>query len=130
MPGHLSILSAPSTFISTHLLYNHTDLIGTFSGSDFTTLKSSVQFFFFSKMSDIFEGYERQYCELSTNITKKIANAVVIAGGIGTLATDVVFLVQKHASLYRELFDVPCSMWCFFFGEAARMSNLLSSALA
>ena len=75
-------------------------------------------------MSDIFEGYERQYCELSTNITKKIANAVVIAGGIGTWATDVVFPVQKHVSIFRELFDVPCSVLCFFFEEAARLSNL------
>ena len=82
-----------------------------------------MRFFYFSKMSDIFEGYERQYCELSTNITKKIANAVVIAGGIGTWATDVVFPVQNYASIYREL-DVPCSVLCFLFEEAARISNL------
>eukprot|EP00245_Coleochaete_scutata_P006436 TRINITY_DN20877_c0_g1_i1.p1 TRINITY_DN20877_c0_g1~~TRINITY_DN20877_c0_g1_i1.p1 ORF type:complete len:224 (-),score=51.91 TRINITY_DN20877_c0_g1_i1:412-1083(-) len=31
-------------------------------------------------MSDIFEGYERQYCELSTNLSRKCGNAALLTG--------------------------------------------------
>lgn len=32
-------------------------------------------------MSEVFEGYERQYCELSANLSKKCATAGVLDGG-------------------------------------------------
>lgn len=32
-------------------------------------------------MSQVFEGYERQYCELSANLSKKITSASVLDGG-------------------------------------------------
>lgn len=32
-------------------------------------------------MSQVFEGYERQYCELSANLTKKCSSASILDGG-------------------------------------------------
>lgn len=36
-----------------------------------------------SKMSDVFEGYERQYCELSASLSRKCTAAGAVDGGIG-----------------------------------------------
>lgn len=33
------------------------------------------------KMSQVFEGYERQYCELSANLSNKITSATLLNGG-------------------------------------------------
>lgn len=33
-------------------------------------------------MSSVFEGYERQYCELSANLSKTCAAASALNGGI------------------------------------------------
>jgi hypothetical protein len=33
-------------------------------------------------MSEIFEGYERQYCELSTNLSRKCASPVPYGGAL------------------------------------------------
>lgn len=33
------------------------------------------------KMSEVFEGYERQYCELSANLSKKCTTAGALDGG-------------------------------------------------
>lgn len=33
-------------------------------------------------MSEVFEGYERQYCELSTNLSRKCTSASVLDGGM------------------------------------------------
>lgn len=33
------------------------------------------------KMSQVFEGYERQYCEISANLTRKCASAGLLNGG-------------------------------------------------
>lgn len=35
----------------------------------------------FGKMSEAFEGYERQYCELSANLTRKCTAAGALVGG-------------------------------------------------
>ena len=32
-------------------------------------------------MSQVFEGYERQYCEISANLSKKVTSATVLDGG-------------------------------------------------
>lgn len=32
-------------------------------------------------MSNVFEGYERQYCEISANLSKKCTAAVALNGG-------------------------------------------------
>jgi vesicle transport through interaction with t-SNAREs 1 len=32
-------------------------------------------------MSNVFEGYERQYCELSANLSKKCTAATALNGG-------------------------------------------------
>lgn len=32
-------------------------------------------------MSEVFEGYERQYCELSANLSKKCTAATALNGG-------------------------------------------------
>lgn len=32
-------------------------------------------------MSQVFEGYERQYCEISANLSKKITSASALDGG-------------------------------------------------
>lgn len=32
-------------------------------------------------MSRVFEGYERQYCELSANLSKKCTSAIALDGG-------------------------------------------------
>lgn len=32
-------------------------------------------------MSEVFEGYERQYCELSANLLKKCTSASLVDGG-------------------------------------------------
>ncbi|KAH6830646.1 vesicle transport V-snare 13 [Perilla frutescens var. hirtella] len=43
--------------------------------------RRSVQFQEFGeKMSQVFEGYERQYCELSANLSKKITSASLLDG--------------------------------------------------
>lgn len=33
-------------------------------------------------MSEVFEGYERQYCELSAGLSKKCTSATLLDGGI------------------------------------------------
>lgn len=44
---------------------------------------NQVVIIFVEKMSEVFEGYERQYCELSTNLSRKCVAAVsVIDEGI------------------------------------------------
>lgn len=47
------------------------------------------------KMSQVFEGYERQYCELSANLSKKITSASFLNGGenisFSDLSTDSSF---------------------------------------
>lgn len=37
--------------------------------------------FGWGKMSQVFEGYERQYCELSANLSKKCTSAGMLDGG-------------------------------------------------
>lgn len=32
-------------------------------------------------MSEVFEGYERQYCELSANLSRKCTSAALLNGG-------------------------------------------------
>lgn len=32
-------------------------------------------------MSEVFEGYERQYCELSANLSRKCTSAGALGGG-------------------------------------------------
>lgn len=32
-------------------------------------------------MSEVFEGYERQYCELSVNLSRKCNSAALLADG-------------------------------------------------
>lgn len=32
-------------------------------------------------MSEVFEGYERQYCELSANLSQKCTSATLVDGG-------------------------------------------------
>lgn len=36
---------------------------------------------FWGKMSEVFEGYERQYCELSVNLSRKCNSAALLADG-------------------------------------------------
>lgn len=47
-------------------------------------------------MSGVFEGYEKQYCELSDNLSKKCASAKLLDGG-----------------LFKPLFNLGTHFLCF-----------------
>lgn len=43
-------------------------------------------------MSEVFEGYERQYCELSANLSKKCTAASLLDGGKSTILSGFSFI--------------------------------------
>lgn len=45
-------------------------------------------------MSEVFKGYERQYCELSANLSRKCASAGLLpVGGILDSGLSLIFIV-------------------------------------
>lgn len=46
-------------------------------------------------MSEVFEGYERQYCELSANLSRKCTSAALLDGGIAFYAPSL-FVLLMH----------------------------------
>lgn len=50
-------------------------------------------------MSEVFEGYERQYCELSANLSRKCTSASALNGGIS------IFFICEFWSPYLVLFS-------------------------
>ena len=42
------------------------------------------------EMSQVFEGYELQYCDLSANLTRKCTSASVLDGGISLLIPSLI----------------------------------------
>ena len=53
------------------------------------------------KMSQVFEGYERQYCEISANLSKKITAASVLNGGETLFPVIFEFLVRLYIQFYQ-----------------------------
>jgi hypothetical protein len=57
-------------------------------------------------MSDIFEGYERQYCELSANLSRKCTSVAALYGGELSLLASRAFILL-NSLLYSALAIVP-----------------------
>lgn len=47
-----------------------------------------MMFLFLCRMSDVYEGYERQYCELSVSLSGKCSALALLDGGI---CEDMIF---------------------------------------
>ena len=47
---------------------------------------------FISNMSQVFEGYERQYCELSANLSRKCTAASLLNGGKTSVEEEFVLV--------------------------------------
>lgn len=58
-------------------------------------------------MSDVFEGYERQYCELSANLSRKCNSAALLDGGITFYAPRFSF-AYAHCFRINQLDSVIC----------------------
>nr|DAD34941.1 TPA_asm: hypothetical protein HUJ06_005581 [Nelumbo nucifera] len=55
-------------------------------------------------MSEVFEGYERQYCELSANLSRKCTSAGLLDGGMGCIPLSLCnFLVLVELNICRSL---------------------------
>lgn len=48
-------------------------------------------------MGEVFDGYERQYCELSANLSKKCTTASLLDGGNRKISSDFSFVLSIHA---------------------------------
>lgn len=59
-------------------------------------------------MSEVFEGYERQYCELSANLSKKCTAATAVDGGNKSLNKEMHLLF---------LFVFLFFLWVIGFGK-------------
>lgn len=68
-------------------------------------------------MSEVFEGYERQYCELSANLSRKCSSASLVSGQ-GTLKIQTLSSFHSpllsFASFSVLRFDVLDCPLCFF----------------
>lgn len=58
--------------------------------------------FLWGKMSQVFEGYERQYCELSANLSKKCTSASLLDGG------------EEKNSTFLHCYRGPFHIFLFF----------------
>lgn len=74
---------------------------------------------FEGEMSEVFEGYERQYCELSANLSRKCSSSGLLDGG--KKKERVVYLykvLENCASIYygstHAYFSV-ISLFCYAF---------------
>lgn len=53
-------------------------------------------------MSEVFNGYERQYCDLSANLSKKCSSALSLDGG-KTISKTIGYLVSVFDTLLIDL---------------------------
>lgn len=75
------------------------------------------------RMSEVFDGYERQYCEISASLSKKCTSAGLLDGGDVLLHfdlfsllnayEDVIFLINLHFQLVYALLAVISLCWSF-----------------
>jgi len=66
-------------------------------------------------MSEMFDGYERQYCELSTNLSRKCTSAAsALNGGSKSFAFPADCISLLSCSRNSEACLLPC-----YFGEEA-----------
>lgn len=56
-------------------------------------------------MSQVFEGYERQYCELSANLARKCTSAGLLDGGKGEPNLVAVMNAQFFVLCWNKYFD-------------------------
>lgn len=61
--------------------------------------------FFVADMSEVFEGYERQYCELSANLSRKCNSAALLDGGIAVYAC---LLFSNNLTRFHQFFSLLC----------------------
>jgi hypothetical protein len=88
-------------------------------------------------MSEIFEGYERQYCELSANLSRKCTSILALHGGTrwfsssSSSSSSYVSHVGLRLMIF-EAFLVTLRLFSFrpllLFGSFLRVSSRLSSA--
>jgi hypothetical protein len=85
-------------------------------------------------MSEIFEGYERQYCELSANLSRKCTSILALHGGTRWFSSSS-SSYMSHVGLEVMIFEaflVTLRLFSFrpplLFGSFLRVSSRLSSA--
>lgn len=54
-------------------------------------------------MSDVFERYERQYCELSANLSKKCTSATLLDGGEKKFLIQLLLICFDDSAYIRYL---------------------------
>jgi hypothetical protein len=82
-------------------------------------------------MSEIFEGYERQYCELSANLSRKCTSILALHGGTRWFSSSYMSHVGLELMIF-EAFLVTLRLFSFrpplLFGSFLMVSSRLSSA--